>query len=226
MNTIKKYESFFLLILIFIFVGLITFRINSILDWFHVNDSSITRAEQFSGLIIAYTAIVVFWYTIETYKLRILSERNNYGLIEVDDKNTEINFAGLTIPQANDKQKFINISIFITNIGKGGLKILEATPTCSSYRISQENDQNPNLIIDKYFFVEHQFLSVRDTVRLTGLLTIDKLYKDIVTFIITIKYEDINGIYNQEVEFKNVDLDKGGHFEVKARRKITIQSKI
>ena len=113
-----------LLVLIFTFSTLVIFKINWLLDFFCLNDQSITRAEQLSGLLLTYTAIIVFWYTYETYKLRVLTESNNYGLLDIDHKNTSINFAGLTIARPESKQKFINIDLFVTNIGKGSLKIL------------------------------------------------------------------------------------------------------
>lgn len=191
------------------------------LDFFCLNDKSITRAEQLSGLLLAYTAIIIFWYTYETYKLRVLTESNNYGLLDIDHKNTSINFAGLTVVRPESEQKFINIDLFVTNIGKGSLKILKAEISSRSYR----GKKNPNLKIDKYPFIQNQNLSVQDTVRMDFLLEVDKWYEGVTDFALTIQYEDINGIYEQVIEFSDVNLGNGGKFNAKSRSKITIKSK-
>ena len=209
-------------------IGFILF-IECFLDYINVIYQNITINEKIVSVLLLLTAVVIFWYTKETYELKKHAVKNEWGLISVDVESTKkhTNFAGLIDYREESNNRYINIRLFLKNIGKGVLTLTKIECSgCSS--ISKVGETKiPELKLAPHGGIEDwngKILSVQDTVEADYMLYISKWYEGKVSFFLNVLYKDILGEYKHKIIFHNIDL-KTYNFDIHDKGKLVKENK-
>jgi len=209
-NYLKK-RPFYISILVATVLGIIfILTIESCLTYLKIPYENITINNKINFILLFLTAIVVLWYTKETYDLKKDAFKNKWGLLSVDTERTRenTNFIGLKVFPYDSEYKDINIRLFLKNIGQGALKLIEIKPAGYTYTPKVGETKKTELSLTPRGFDDWsgKTLSVQDTIEIDYMFYISKWYEGKVGFSLWVFYEDILGKYKHKINFVDVDL--------------------